>query len=347
MSPPLSIPLSQCVSDDDCKVLLSGGGRDESQSRCELPKGTWSSKKLETEHTVANGYCYDKNDNEPTMTGNAARKTYGRVCGTAYDWEDGTGAGKCWENVAPDGVATDELTNGRETNKVQCEAPVHTWTDSTGVCSDAAFTDKLSCTTKGTWSQCSNTNFKDSDGCTNTDFTWYGLGNNLVSNCYVKKGGTNAACRNVINPNSGSCSAASASSNEANKCVYTSGSATLIPLTANYQDTDINAMSGTTSRNLWYKVDVRYGFYGPNSCESCPSGLSIWSLDPNDHASTSNCKTCPKGYVGLSSAASCSTCSAGKFDSRTSAQQTRTGDFKTCSGLTGDDACDSSVAENW
>ena len=55
-----------------------------------------------------------------------------------------------------------------------------------------------------------------------------------------------------------------------------------------------------------------------------------WSNDPFKHTATlpnpqKICGTCPKGYVGLSTASSCSTCSVGKFDSRSTEQQTKVG----------------------
>ena len=55
-----------------------------------------------------------------------------------------------------------------------------------------------------------------------------------------------------------------------------------------------------------------------------------WSNDPVKHTATlpnpqKICGTCPKGYVGLSTASSCSTCSVGKFDSRSTEQQTKVG----------------------
>ena len=219
------------MSEDDCELILgaAGGRGGNGEPRCEKPKGTWSAKKLETEYTVANGYCYDKDDKEPTMTGKEFRKKYGRVCGKSYDWsgsseqvngESGS-KGKCWEYVALDGVATNELTGERKNSEVLCEEAVGVWTPAsstqpTASCDKTAYTTKDACEKKGTWSKCSNTHFTDEGGCELTKQ------DSAQSTCATS--GTNADCDGKTSLSA--CNAATTSGGggiTANACVFTQG----------------------------------------------------------------------------------------------------------------------------
>ena len=136
---------------------------------------------------------------------------------------------------------------------------------------NADYTSELACETKGTFSQCSNTAFTNQADCIDSSNKWHGFGDSGPS-----------------------------------------GTTTTIPLTTTFNeifdgtDCDTEGSCYKTERNLFGNIDINYGYKGSDSCESCPSGLSIWSNDPSDHV-PAKCRTCKKGYVGLATAAACQT----------------------------------------
>ena len=163
-----------------------------------------------------------------------------------------------------------------------------------------------------------------------------------VDTCVTKAGGTNAACENVVDPDSERCAAATTSGNSgisANDCVFTVELNTVIIGTCsggdscvkterdhseNMDEDKANDVACSCGNSACNKVNGRYCTVDTSTCD-CGKGryrntLSSFCEDCSagsftDQFSQKSCIACPAGYYADEvSSSSCKKCEPGFFN---------------------------------